>query len=190
LGFANVQATNSAPVSGAIQILNAQGGPDLISEYLGPNSNGNGSLQIAGGQYDVSVARLLYGKTYTGKSADVLVSLFGVGAHVSSEDPNYDGVLKLKGGAEATYNFLPWMGVSERFDHVRLHGSDSTQAMSIWSSRLLFHTKWLAREEVALQYSYFADGSAVYVRSGYPPVIDPSVTPDANVISLIATIWW
>lgn len=190
LGVASTRAANVAPVSGAIRILNAQGGPDLISEYLGPNSNGNGSLVTFGGQYDVSVARLLFGRVYEGKSADVLVSLFGIGAAVSSHDPAYDGVLKLKGGAEITYDFLSWMGISERFDHVRLKSNDSTQAFSILSSRLLLHTNWLARDEIALQYSYFADGSNVNVRTGYPPVIDPSRTPDANVFSLIGTIWW
>ena len=190
LGAANVQAINALPVSGAIQILNAQGGPELVSEYLGPNSNGNGSLRIFGAQYDVSVARLLFGSVYTGKSADVLVSLFGVGALVSSEDSTTNGVLKLKSGAEVTYDFLSWMGVSERFDHVRLNANDSAQAFSIFSTRLLMHTNWLARDEIALQYSYFSDGSAVYVRTGYPPVVNPAITPDANVLSLIGTIWW
>ena len=52
------------------------------------------------------------------------------------------GLMKLKGGVEATYLFLSWMGVSERFDHVRLHGNDSTQAYTSASSRLLFHTGW------------------------------------------------
>jgi hypothetical protein len=185
-----VQATNAAPVSGAIQILNAQGGPDLVSEYLGANSNGNGSLVNFGAQYDVSVARLLYGDVYTGKSADVLVSVFGIGAKVSSHDSTQDGVMKLKAGAEVTYAFLPWMGISERFDHVRLNMSDSTQAFSIFSSRLLFHTNWLARDEITLQYSYFSDGAHVYVRNGFPPVVDPSTTPDAHVFTLAGTVWW
>jgi hypothetical protein len=189
-GVAQTQSTNSAPVSGAIQILNAQGGPDLISEYLGPNSNGNGSLLTFGAQYDVSLARLLFGDVYKGKSADVLVSLFGIGTAVSSHDKSVDGTVKLKGGAEVTYDFLPWMGISERFDHVRLKANDSKQAFSILSTRLLLHTNWLARDEIALQYSYFADGRHVYVRTGYPPVIDPTANPDASVLSLIATIWW
>jgi hypothetical protein len=189
-GIANTQATNAGPVSGAIRILNAQGGPDLVTEYLGPNSSGNGSLLTFGAQYDVSVSRLLFGPTYKGKSPDILVSLFGIGTSVHSHDKAYDGILKIKVGAEATYNFLPWMGVSERFDHVRLDSSDSRQAFSILSSRLLLHTNWLARDEIALQYSYFSDGSAVYVHSGYPPVIHPEITPDASVLSLIATIWW
>jgi hypothetical protein len=190
VGIASTQATNAATVSGAIRILNAQGGQDLMNEYLGPNSNGNGSLTTFGAEYDVSVSRAIFGPAYTGKSADILVSLFGMGTEVKSDDAAFNNVLKIKGGGEVTYDFLPWLGVSERIDHVRLNASDSRQAFSIFSTRLLFHTNWLAREEIALQYSYFLDGIDVYVRTGYPPVIDPSANPDADVLSLIGTIWW
>ena len=190
LGAARTQATNAGTVSGAIEIMNARGGPELIEHYLGPNSNGNGSLSTFGAQYDLSVARLVFGDLYQGLSPDILVSLFGVGTHVKSHDAAYDGVFKLKGGGEVTYLPLSWFGVSERFDHVRLHGGDSTQAFTIWSSRLLLHTGWNSRGEFALQYSHFVYGSKVYVKSGYPPHIDPNLNPDRDVFSLTATYWW
>jgi len=192
LGGARTWATNAAPVSGAIEILNARGGPELMEHYLGPNSNGNGKLTTFGGQYDLSLARLVFGPIYTGVSPDILVSLFGAATKVTSEDPAYDGVWKVKGGAEVAYLFLSWMGVSERFDHVRLHGGDSKQAISISSTRLLFHTGWKSRDEIALQYSYFSYGSDVPVKAGYPPVVvDPNmVQPDRQVFSLTGTFWW
>ncbi len=190
LGFARTWATNAGTVSGAIEILNARGGPELIQHYLGPNSNGNGTLTTFGGQYDLSFARLVFDKLYTGVSPDLLLSLFGVGTYVGSDDPTHNDVLKIKGGVEATYLFLSWLGVGERFDHVRLHGSDSTQAYTSLTSRLLFHTGWRSRGEVALQYSYFVYGSAVYVEDGYPPAPDPTINPDKSVFSLIGTFWW
>ena len=190
LGMAYTKATNAATVSGAIEILNARGGPELMEQYLGPNSNGNGSLTTFGGQYDLSLSRLIFGKLYTGVSPDVLISLFGITTKVSSRDPDYDGVLKLKGGGEVTYNFLSWMGVSERLDHVRLHGDDSKQAMTIVSSRLLFHTGWRSRDEFALQYSYFSYGSGVHPKTGYPPTLDPTANADKHVFSLSGTFWW
>ena len=191
LGVAHTQLINAGTVSGALEVLNAKGGgPDLIEGYLGPNSNGNGALTTFGLQYDVSLSRLLFGLQYTGESPDVLISVFGIGTAVSSSDPMFNGVFKIKGGVEATYNFLSWLGVSERFDHVRLNNSDDKQAFSILSSRLLFHTGWKARNEIALQYSYFSDGINVYARTGYPPVVDPSYNPDLHVLSLIGSIWW
>jgi hypothetical protein len=190
LGAAHTEATNASTVSGAIEILNARGGPELMEHYLGPNSNGNGSLNTFGGQYDLSLARAVFGKYYTGVSPDILISVFGVATSVKSEDPMFDGVFKLKGGLETTYTFLSWAGVSERIDHVRLHGSDSTQAFTIYSSRLLFHSGWRSRDEIALQYSHFTYGSGVYPKTGYPPMLDMNANPDRDVFSLTATFWW
>ena len=190
LGGAQTQATNAATVSGAIEILNARGGPELVAHYLGPKSNGNGSLSTFGAQYDLSVARLVFGDLYTGVSPDVLISLFGVGTYVKSHDAAYDGVFKLKGGGEATYLPLAWFGVSERFDHVRLHGGDSKQAFNIISSRLLFHMDWKSRGELALQYSHFIYGTGVPAMSGYDPATALPVNPDKDVFSLMATYWW
>jgi len=72
-----------------------------MAQYLGPNSNGNGSLTTFGAQYDLSVARLVFDKLYTGMSPDVLVSLFTVGTSVSSDDKDYNGVFKVKLGARS-----------------------------------------------------------------------------------------
>jgi hypothetical protein len=189
-GAARTLATNASTVSGVIEILNARGGPELISQYLGPASGGDGSLTTFGAQYDISLARLFFDEIFTGKSPDLRVSLFGVGTKVRSDDPAYDGVLKLKGGAEITYNFLSWFGVSSRFDHVRLDADDSGRAFSIFSPRLLFHTGWLARDEFALQYSHFSNGSRVNVRTGYPASEDPTRNPDRHVFSFSGTFWW
>ncbi len=192
VGLAHTWATNAQSVSGAIEILNARGGQELSQNYLGADAQGNvnGGLTVFGGQYDLSFARLVFDKLYTGVSPDLLVSLFGVGAYVTSVDPTRNKVLKIKGGIEATYLFLSWMGVSERFDHVRLDGGDSTQAYTSIASRLLFHTGWKSRGEIALQYAYFLYGSGVEIEAGYPPMKDPNINPDRNVFSLIGTFWW
>lgn len=202
-GVARTQATNSEVVSGIIEVLNARGGSELKSEYLGPNSGGTGSLTTFGAQYDLSVSRLLFGRTYHGKSPDVLVSLFGIGTKVTSNDKTeecsvdgtnchrlYDGVLKLKGGVETTYNMLSWFGIGARFDHVRANNEHNRQSYSIWSARLLGHTGWRSRDEFALQYSHFAYGNGVVVRTGVPPVDDPTANPDKHVFTLSGTFWW
>jgi hypothetical protein len=190
LGGSYTKATNAATVSGAIEILNARGGPELIENYLGSSSGGNGSLTTAGAQYDLSVSRLVYGDLFQGESPDVLISLFGIATKIKSNDKTRDGVTNLKGGVEATYLPLSWFGVSERFDHVRLHGDDSKQAFTMYSSRLLFHPGWKSRGELAIQYTHLLYGSGVLVKNGYPPHLDPTVNPDKDVFSLSATYWW
>jgi hypothetical protein len=201
LGYAHTQATNAQSVSGAIEVMNARGGCELAQHYLGgvdqncnPTGTGNvtGHLDTIGGQYDLSLARLVFGNWFTGMTPDVLVSVFGVVTKVSSENPlpAYHGATQMKGGAEVTYTFASWMGVSERIDHVRMTGSDSTGAFSMFSSRLLFHSGWRSRDEIALQYTYFQYGSAVYPETGYPPMTDSGARPDKNVLSLTGTFWW
>lgn len=188
-GVAQTSLTNSESVSGVIEVLNARGGPELTREYLGPESDGDGSLLTFGAQYDMSVARLIYGELFTGESPDILVSGFGLATKVASDDPEYDDTLKLKVGFEGTYTMTSWFGASARVDHVRLSDGDHS-AMTVISPRLLFHTDWQSRDEIALQYSHFVTGSDVAVRRGSPPELDPSISPDKSVFSLSGTFWW
>jgi len=190
LGAARTDAANSQVVSGIIEILNARGGPGLISEYLGPKSNGDGALMTFGAQYDMSLSRMVFDEEYEGKNTDLLFSLFGIGTSVTSDDPANDGMLKLKMGAEGTYNLTSWFGTSGRFDHVRLDNDLNASSFNIYTARLLFHTDWLSRDEFALQYSYFAYGDQVLVAKGYPPVDDPNLNPDSHVLAMSATFWW
>jgi hypothetical protein len=189
-GVAQTKATNAGVVSGIIEILNSRGGDGLVKEYLGPNSGGNGGLTTFGAQYDLSLARLMYGNKYRGKNPDLLFSLFGIGTKVKSDDPTYDGVLKLKGGGEVTYNMASWFGVGGRFDHVRQNNDLNRRSFTIYTSRLLFHTGWQSRDEFAFQYSYFVYGREVFVESGYPPADNPGLNPDQHVLSMSATFWW
>ena len=197
-GFSYVKAVNSKYVSGIIEILNARGGDGLMNEYLGPatkngvatNNDGDGALTILGFQYDLSLSRLLYDEQYHGRNPDVFLSLFGIGVKVKSDDPDYDGVLKLKGGAEVTYAMRSWFAVSGRADIVRQDNRYNRRSFDIYTARLLFHTGWLSRDEFALQYSRFVYGREVYAESGSPPVDDPSLNPDRHVLSLSATFWW
>lgn len=191
LGSAYTKLTKAQVVSGVIEVLNARGGPELIKEYLGPNSNGgNGSLLTFGGQYDLSLARLAFPDTYKGRSPDLRLSVFGIGTIVDSADENYDGITKVKAGAEGTYSILRWFGVSARFDHVRPDHAINARSYHIISPRLLFHTDWESRDELALQYSKFVYGQNVYVRTGAPPVEDRTAIPDEHVFSLSGTYWW
>lgn len=189
-GVAQTDLNAAGVVSGVIEVLNARGGPELIREYLGPNSGGNGKLTTFGGQYDLSVARAVYGDAFQGKSPDLRLSVFGVGTKVTSDDADYDAVTKLKAGAEVTYSIAKWFGVSGRFDHVRPDHAINNQSYHIVSPRLLFHTDWESRDELVLQYSRFIYGDGVVVRTGYPPVDDPSAIPDEDVFVMSGTYWW
>jgi hypothetical protein len=85
---------------------------------------------------------------------------------------------------------LPWLATSLRLDRVEPNSNDSRQSFSIVSPRIIFRSNWQAHDQVVLQYSHWFNGSNVIVRNGYPPVEDPTIHPDEDVLSLSATMWW
>jgi len=191
LGGSYTDAELSRSVGRILEVLNTEGGPGLMRNYLGPNSRGTGQLLTLGAEYNLSLARLLlYPRDFDGKARDIVISLFGMYTHVSSADPAFDGVHKVKVGGEGTYALASWFAASLRLDHVRPTQKDDGQAFSIISPRLIFRSDWQSRDQVVLQYSRFIYGDNPIVRSGYPPVDDPTLEPDEHVVSLSASFWW
>lgn len=194
-----VLARYAGTVGRIVEVLNARGGQSLIQNYLGDQSNGNGSLTIIGGQYDLSVGRLVsYPTPFSGDGPDIYVSLFGTAAMVKSDDKQtdaagaklYDGITKVKYGAEAAYSLLSWFAVSTRYDRVMPNSDNDRYSFAVVSPRLIFRTDWQSSDQLVLQYSHWINGSQTIVRTGYPPKDDVTASPDTDMISLTATMWW
>jgi hypothetical protein len=191
LGLARTNATNARSISPVVRILEAPGGPGLMRSYFGPNGLGNGTLTTLGAQYDLSLGNLLsYPTPHDGNSPDVVLALFGIYTKVGSDQLGYDGVNKLKYGAEATYSITSWFAASGRYDRVMANTDDSRQTYAVISPRLIFHSDWDSQDQVVLQYSRYMVGSGVPVITGYPPAPDLYTVPDADVVSLTASMWW
>lgn len=182
-----------------IEVLNTKGGQGLIDNYFGSQSQGNGSLTTFGGQYDLSIGRLVsYPVPFTGDGPDIYVSLFGMATKVHSDDKLidstgaklYDGVTKAKFGIEASYSLLSWFAISTRYDQVKPNLDNDRYSFAVISPRLIFRTDWQATDQLVLQYSHWIDGSQTLVRTGYPPREDPTASPDTDMISLTASMWW
>jgi hypothetical protein len=188
--FGVTSARYARSVGRVIEVQNTLGGPGLMRSYLGPNSNGNGKLTTVGGQYDLSLARAIYGKRFEGQSRDIVISLFGMMTMVESDDEDYDNVTMLKYGAEGGYSLLKWLAASLRVDMVASDMSDSDKSSTVVSGRAIFRTGWQARDQIVLQYSHYSNGNQVYVRTGSPPELDPDIHPDEHVVSLSASMWW
>jgi hypothetical protein len=197
--FSYTDALQARPVSRVVSVMNTQGGLGLMDQYLGPNSGGTGTLTTIGGQYDLSVGRLVsYPVPFSGDGPDLVVSLFGIFTHVTSADKGtsvttgeaFDGSSKLKYGVEATYSMLSWLAGSMRYDRVVPYTDNNDFSFAAVSPRLIFHTDWQATDQIVLQYTHWFYGSRTIVRTGDPPVESPLVVPDADVLSLSATIWW
>lgn len=189
---AHTRAQDAATISQVVEILNTRGGRGLMDNYLGSNSAGNGKLVAVGAQYDLSVGKLVsYPVPFTADGPDLTVSLFGMNVKVlESEDATREGQSMLKYGSEVTYSMLSWLATSLRFDRVQPDVQVSNQSFAILSPCLIFHTDWSSSDQVALQYSHWFNGSDVRVRTGYPPVEDPTAVADQDMIALTASMWW
>ena len=208
LAGSSVLARYANSIGRVIEILNTKGGgslnpqlgaPGLIHNYFGDNSNGNGGLLILGGQYDLSIGRLVsYPVPFTGDGPDIVVSVFGVATKVASDDKSvdwsgaklYDGATKVKFGMEAGYSLLSWFAVSARYDQVKPNLDNDRYSFSVVSPRLIFRTDWQATDQLVLQYSHWINGSQTTIRTGNPPREDPTASPDTDVVSLSASMWW
>jgi hypothetical protein len=189
--YARAVGDNARTVSRIISVLNTQGGPGLMDNYLGDRGYGNGTITTVGGQYDLSLGRLVsYPEPFTGDGPDIYVSLFGMQTHVASADTRYDGVTMRKFGAEGTYSLLSWLAVSARYDNVAPNVDDADYSFAVISPRVILRSHWLATNQLVLQYSRWFDGSLTTVRVGSPPRPDPTVVPDTSMLSLSATMWW
>lgn len=190
--LAHTRADEARGVSSVIRVLNAPGGPGLMEQYFGgTESGGTGKLTTVGAEYNLSLGNLLrYPYPFDGRGPDVVLGAFGMFTHVNTPVAAYNGVNKLKYGLEGTYAPLSWFAFGGRYDRVHSDTEDASQIHSIATGRVIFRSDYQSRDQVALQYSHYFNGSGVVVREGYPPVPDPTVEPDANVVSLTASMWW
>jgi hypothetical protein len=200
LALAHTDALQARTVSRMMSVLNTRGGKGLMDNYLGPLSGGTGKLTTVGGQYDLSIGRLVsYPVPFSGDGPDLFVSLFGMQTSVSSTDktidpytgrPKYDNITKRKVGIEATYSLLSWLAASARYDRVDPNVDDKRYSFAVVSPRIIFHTDWQSTDQIVLQYSHWFNGNLTTVRVGNPPVEDVTVTPDGDMLSLSARMWW
>jgi hypothetical protein len=199
LAFAHTDANHAHTISRVISVLNTPGGPGLMNDYLGPEANGGdgtGTLSTVGGEYDLSLGRLVsYPVAFAPDGPDVVLSVFGMATHVTSAVGRVggvygDGVTKGKIGVEATYGLLPWLAVGARFDQVTPDMDDARYSFAVLSPRVILRTGWTATDQVVLQYSHWVDGSLTTVRDGAPPTDDLRTFPDTDMLSLSASMWW
>jgi hypothetical protein len=202
LAYSYTDALQARSVSRIISVLNAPGGLGLMNNYFGPNSGGTGTLSTIGGQYDLSIGRLVsYPIPFSGDGPDLYLSVFGLMTHVTSADPGGDvatgnpghpwnGTDKRKFGAEATYSLLPWLAASLRYDQVDPLTDDQHYSFSVVSPRVILRTDWQATDQVVIQYSHWFNGSNTLVRTGDPPMPDPAQVPDGDMVSISASMWW
>ena len=149
-------------------------------------------------QYSVSFGQLLWHpQAFWGQGPDLILNVFGMFNSVDINvaeggNPLYDGIKKLKFGAEMTYIPLEWFGVGFRGDVVQPNIDNSDTNFSVFSPRLLFRTAFVTHEQIMIQYSRYFVGQDV--RGQFPYNQQPGggqlLGVDKNAAQIAAIIWF
>ncbi len=213
-GYSHITASGILPLGGGIEVLHGVDGLGFKENYFGPISQvvnyyqGNPDASRAdSGKVDsvlfqglVRLAPLL-GKPRGGP--DVGLGIFGMYNHIDAPSNKQD---RLKFGADLTVMPLPFMAAGVRFDRVMPNAGDTSAAYSAISPRLIFHTNWLSREYIVVNYTRYIYGSnvtyvgytstATYISPTVPPPFNPPAAatparvagPDPNLVVVSAVI--
>jgi hypothetical protein len=222
-GFSYIMARHAGVVGPSIEVIHSKGGGQftfgIVDNYLnGPTntSGGNGNIYSALGQFEHSVQRILKGKEFWGEGMDLKIKLYGMINKVDSDDPDADGLLKIKYGADLIFSALKWFGLATRYDRVQPNNRIPEQSFSVFSPRLFFRTNWITREEISVQYSRYFYNERTCSAMGDPELCvqppsasvppegfgsttgnqdagnrgAPTRIPDQDVFMIKATMWW
>jgi hypothetical protein len=83
--------------------------------------------------------------------------------------PNNEKVTqdRLKFGADLSVKPFRYLAAAVRFDRVLPDGPHTAAAFSAISPRLIFHTNWLSREYIVVDYTRYFYGSEVAASTAY-----------------------
>jgi hypothetical protein len=184
-GYAHVAANNSLVVSSAIETIHSYGGGEfnlgVTDNYLessfcpanAPNdscSNGTGSIDTLLAQYEIGLANF---DVFEGNQ-DLRFKLYGMMNFISEDDREdrflqpladssgvplddlkQDGVRKTKFGLDAEFLATSWLSAGVRADRLQPNQKIPEQSFSIVSPRITFHSDFVTREQITLQYSRY-----------------------------------
>jgi hypothetical protein len=191
LGGSRIIGEDTQTLSNLVQVLNNGAGRDLTQRYFTYSSAGNGSMWLLGGQYELSLGKLLrYPAEFYGGAPDLTVSAFGIYAKLKNEGDVLPEADLLKFGTEAFYTPFRWFGVAGRFDAVMPEMADQTKSFHVITPKLVFRNDWNNQATLTLQYSGYFLGENTTLRGDDRLINNPSQRPDAHLAAIYGTIWW
>ena len=199
LGYSHVEASDILPLGDAIEVLHSTSGFSFKENYFGlldlayfrdvlaqtlPAAEDSGTVDTLLFQYILRLAPLL-GRSP--KGMDVALALFGMYNHVVPiTDVSQD---RLKFGAELQFAPVKFLSVGARFDRVLPDGPNTDPAYSAFSPRLIFHSNWLSREYIIVNYTHFFLGPEAFpTQYRYTPADELLAEADPDVVMLAALV--
>jgi len=206
LGFSSIKADNVGVLSDTIEVLHSQGGWQYQANYTGStSSHGDSTVNSIGFQYAFSLAAFLNRpQEWWGQGPDLTLQVFGMYNRISGLAATDElamalmGKSKLKLGTQLLYAPLTFVSGGLRFDSVQPNMDDRTHDFWVVSPRLIFRTAFVTREQIMIQYQYYAYGSwnlnspsaSLPFPYGQAGNLWVPRQPDKHTFTVAASMWW
>ena len=158
------------------------GGREMVNNYLGPSSHGNGKLGAVSAEYSFSVARILWHpRTFDGRAPDIRVKLGAiVYSTFQSDDDNYDQTFGYELNPQAEYLMLRWFAVNVRLSADNRPYTTGRYSVNHLTTALVFRKDWQSLDRIELAYS----------RMFYSDQVDsnPAAPLDRHIVTLGAVM--
>lgn len=155
-----------------------QGARDMVNKFLGPTSNGNGTVGVIGAEWDFSLSSILwYPRSFTGQAPDLRVALAAMLTRtITTDDAGYKGMNGYYSGVETEYRFSQLFSLT--FQAYGESRGSYTGEWSVYSLNpgIAFHSDWLSTDRIQLIY-----GRRFYSHAADP---NPAQPLDRNMIAL------
>ena len=201
-GASRIDAHDSWPLRGLLTFGGE--GKDLTERWLGNDTNGTGTVDVAGINWSASLGRILAApRPFDANGPDLLLNAGAVVAvsHTNSACADaaacFDGRWRHKYGVDALYAFSPHVSVGGRVDRVVPNSKDSNETFHVAAGRLVFKTDWQSRESIMLLYAKWFYGSNTHpeyssVTQSVPGTAGMGPLPrlDDQLVALNVNVWW
>jgi hypothetical protein len=142
----------------------------MINKFLGPNSNGNGKVAVAGAEYNFSVSRILWApRSFNGDAPDLRVAVAAMATRtVATDDPNYKNATGYFFGIETEYRMTSLFSLT-----FQTYGEDRPNYLGRYrvysvNPGIAFHTDWYSLDRIQVIY-----GRRFYSHAADPNTAEP-----------------
>jgi hypothetical protein len=147
-----------------------QGGKDMISKYLGTDSNGYGKVAVVGAEYNFSVSRILWHpRSFNSQAPDLRIGIAGmVTRTLSTDDTIYKNATGYFFGLDTEYRMTSLLSLT-----FRSYGESRESALGRWNvysvnPGIAYHSSWISTDRIELIYGRRFYSSAVDTNSAKP----------------------
>jgi hypothetical protein len=158
------------------------GGREMVNNFVGPDSGGNGKLGAISAEYSFSIARILWHpRTFDGRAPDIRVKLGAILYRtLQSDDTAFDQTSGYQLNPQAEYQMLKWFALNLRYQDTNRQYYNGRFRYAHLTTGLVFKKDWQSLDRIELAYS----------RMFYSDLVDnnPAAPMDRDIVTLGAVM--